>query len=67
LRPGFNEKFLAEPANGFYKNSFQDAWDVFSGNPRVQLLTIPNARALILDDQPKQADEAIASFSGGIH
>jgi pimeloyl-ACP methyl ester carboxylesterase len=67
LRPGFNEKFLAEPANGFYKNSFLDAWDAFSGNSHIQLLTIPNARALILDDQPKQTDEAIALFTGGIH
>jgi pimeloyl-ACP methyl ester carboxylesterase len=66
LRPGFNEKFLADPANGFYKVSFQDAWDAFSKNSRIQLLTIPNARALLLDDQPKQADDAIAGFTHAI-
>ncbi len=46
LRPGFNEKFLADPANSWYKTSFQDAWDAFSKNQRIQLMTIPNARAL---------------------
>ena len=62
LRPGFNEKLLADPAKSWYKNSFLDAWDAFSSNPRIQLLTISNARALLLDDQPKLADDAIAAF-----
>src|SRR5713101_4583781 len=62
LRPGFNEKFLADPANSWYKTSFQDAWDAFSKDPRIQVVTIPNARALLLDDQPKLTDEAIATF-----
>jgi pimeloyl-ACP methyl ester carboxylesterase len=62
LRPGFNGKLLADPANSWYKTSFQDAWDAFSKNPRIQVVTIPNARALLLDDQPKLTDEAIATF-----
>jgi len=62
LRPGFNEKLLADPTNSWYKTSFQDAWDAFSKNPRIQVVTIPNARALLLDDQPKLIDEAIATF-----
>jgi len=66
LVPGFNEKFLADPANRFYKRSFQDSWEPFSNNPRVQRITIPDARALILEDQPKLADEAIAAFVGKI-
>jgi pimeloyl-ACP methyl ester carboxylesterase len=66
LRPGFSEKFLADPANAFYKISFQDSWEAFSANQHIQLLTIPNARALVLDDQPKLADDAIAAFIQGI-
>ena len=62
LIPAFNEKFLADPANSYYKFVFQDAWQAFSKNPRVQRVTIPDARALLLDDQPKLADDAIASF-----
>jgi hypothetical protein len=62
LRPGFDEKFLADPANSWYKTSFQDSWDAFAKTSRIQLLTIPNARALILDDQPKLTDVAIARF-----
>src|SRR2546427_618046 len=37
IRPGFNEKFLAEPANSYYKASFQDSWDALAKNPRIQL------------------------------
>lgn len=62
LRPGFNEKLLADPTSSWYKISFQDAWDAFSKNPRIQVVTIPNARALLLDDQPKLTDETIATF-----
>lgn len=66
LIPGFNEKFLGDPTNAFYKISFQDSWEPLSKNPQVQRITIPDARALILDDQPKLADEAIAAFVGRI-
>lgn len=62
LIPGFNEKFLSDPANSGYKMVFQDAWQTYSKYPNVQLVTVPNARALILDDQPQLADDAIASF-----
>ncbi len=62
LRPGFDEKLLVDPTSSWYKTSFQDAWDAFSKNPRIQVVTIPNARALLLDDQPKLTDEAIATF-----
>jgi hypothetical protein len=63
LRPGFNETLLADPAYRGYKTSFQDAWGAFAGNARIQLLTIPQARALMLDDQPTLTDEAIAAFA----
>jgi pimeloyl-ACP methyl ester carboxylesterase len=63
LVPGFDEKFLAEPANGFAKPSFLDIWDtLIPKNPHLELVRIPNARMLVLDDQPQAADEAIASF-----
>jgi hypothetical protein len=62
LKPSFNEKLLADPASSWYKTSFQDSWDAFSKNSWIQLLTISNARALLLDDQPKLTDDAIATF-----
>jgi len=61
LIPGFNEKFLADPTNRFYKISFQDSWEPLSKSPRVQRVMIPDARALILEE-PELADEAIAKF-----
>lgn len=62
LRPGFNETLLADPAYRGYKTSFQDAWGAFSGNAQIQLRTIPQARALMLDDQPTLTDDVIAAF-----
>jgi hypothetical protein len=62
LRPGFNETVLSDPTHGWFKSGFVDAWEPVSRNPKVHLLTIPNARALILDDQPKLADDAIIAF-----
>jgi pimeloyl-ACP methyl ester carboxylesterase len=62
LRPGFNEQLLAQPALAWFRSSFLNAWDGIARNPRFELITIPNARALILDDQPALADRAIAAF-----
>jgi len=63
LLPGFDEKFFADPANAFAKPAFLDSWEMLvPKNPQLELLRIPNARMLVLDDQPKLADEAIARF-----
>lgn len=63
LVPGFDEKFLNDPANGFAKAAFLDSWETLvPKNPQLELLRIPNARMLVLDDQPKLSDEAIARF-----
>lgn len=62
LRPGFNDKLLADPAYGWLKTSFQDSWNAFSKNPRIEVMTVPNARALILEDQPKLTEDAIVTF-----
>jgi len=63
LVPGFDEKFLANPANTFAKNAFLDSWKTLvPKHPKLELVKIPNARMLVLDDQPKPADEAILSF-----
>jgi pimeloyl-ACP methyl ester carboxylesterase len=63
LVPGFDEKFLADPANAFAKPSFLDSWETLvPKHPQLELVKIPNARMLILDDQPQAADAAIAAF-----
>jgi pimeloyl-ACP methyl ester carboxylesterase len=63
LVPAFDDKFLADPANGFAKPSFLDSWEsLIPKHPRLELVKIPNARMLVLDDQPKETDEAIAAF-----
>lgn len=62
LKPGFNETLLANPGFSWFKASFHDGWNGYPPNPRVALTTIPDARALLLDDQPARADRAIATF-----
>lgn len=62
LVPGFDEKFLADPANSFAKLVLVNSWETLPKNPKLQLVKIPEARLLVLEDQPKKADEAIATF-----
>ena len=63
LVPGFDEKLLADQANSFAKLAFLDSWETLvPKHPKLELVKIPNARMLILDDQPGLADEAIAKF-----
>ena len=67
LVPGFDEKFLADPANAFAKPSFLDSWETLvPKHPQLELVKIPNARMLVLDDQPQAADDAIARFVGKV-
>jgi len=63
LVPGFDEKFLADPANGFAKLAFLDSWETLvPKHPQLELVRVSDARMLVLDDQPKLADDAIAKF-----
>jgi pimeloyl-ACP methyl ester carboxylesterase len=63
LIPGFDEKFLADPANSFAKAAFRDSWDtVIPKHPKLELVKIPNARLLVLQDDTKLTDDAIARF-----
>jgi pimeloyl-ACP methyl ester carboxylesterase len=63
LVPGFDEKFLADQANAFAKPAFLDSWETLvPKNSNLELVKIPNARMLVLDDQPKLADEVINRF-----
>jgi pimeloyl-ACP methyl ester carboxylesterase len=66
LKPGFSDALLANPALGWFRTSFHDGWNGYPRNPRVELRTIPDARALLLDDQPALADQAIATFVSGL-
>ena len=63
LIPGFDEKFLADPANSFMKVAYVDSWEtVIPKHPKLELVKIPNARLLVLEDEIKQTEEAIATF-----
>ena len=63
LIPGFDEKYLADPANSFTKMAYVDSWEtLIPKHPKVKLVKIPDARLLVLEDQPKLADDAIATF-----
>jgi pimeloyl-ACP methyl ester carboxylesterase len=61
LVPQFDEKFLAEPANSGFKTAYIDRWETLKA-PMVEITKIPDARLLVLDDQPQKADDAITKF-----
>ena len=63
LIPTFDEKFLADPANGFARNSIVGSWDtLIPKHPQLTLVRISDARLFLLDEQPGKADAAIAAF-----
>lgn len=63
LIPGFDEKFLADPANSSMKMVYIDSWETLTPkNPKVKLVKIPDARLLVLEDQPKLVDDTITEF-----
>ena len=62
LIPGFSEQLLANPRFGWFKAAFQDSWEPLRKSARLELTTVTDARALMLDDQPSLVDEAIARF-----
>jgi pimeloyl-ACP methyl ester carboxylesterase len=63
LIAGFDEKYLADPANSFTKMAYVDSWEtLIPKHPKVKLVKIPDARLLVFEDQPKLADDAIATF-----
>jgi pimeloyl-ACP methyl ester carboxylesterase len=62
LLPGFNQAVLADPAHSWFKARFEDGWTQLPRNPQRHAVTIANARAMLLDDQPKEADRAIAAY-----
>ena len=60
--PGFDEKFLADSTNNFLKASFLDAWDTAPPKPTLEIVKIPGARLLALENESKSADDALARF-----
>ena len=63
LIPDFDEKFLSDPANSFAKAAFVNSWEtVVPKHPKLELVKIPNARLLVLEDEAKLADDAVARF-----
>lgn len=63
LVPGFDEQFLAKPAYSSVKPTYMDSWDsLVSKTPQIERVTIPGARLLLLEEKPKEVDQAIANF-----
>ena len=61
LVPQFDEKFLAQPRNTSWKTNYIDRWETVK-SPLVEIAKIPDARLLVLDDQPEKTDDAITKF-----
>jgi pimeloyl-ACP methyl ester carboxylesterase len=63
LAPGFDEKFLADPANAFVRNAFVNGWDPAQiKQSRAEVVRVPGARLLLLKERSAIVDDAIAHF-----
>jgi len=63
LAPGFDEKFLADPANNSLKTAFLTGWDQsVSKQPNAELVRIPGGRLLLLRENSAIANNAIEHF-----
>ena len=63
LVPGFDEKFLADPANNFLKTAFVSAWDsAVTKQPNAELVRIPGKRLQLLKENSVIANNAIEQF-----
>jgi len=63
LVPQFDDKFLAEPANGFVETAFVNAWDAGAfKQTQAEVVRIPGARLLVLEKDTEIANKAIAGF-----
>jgi len=68
LAPGFDEKFLADPANNFVKTAFVNGWDTaLIKQPRVDVVRVPGARLLLLKERSAIVDDAVAQFVAAHH
>jgi pimeloyl-ACP methyl ester carboxylesterase len=67
LVAGFDDKFLADPANTFTRMAYVDSWQTLvPKHPKLEIVKIPNARLLIFQDQPQAANDAMTRFIEGV-
>jgi len=64
--PGFGEDHW-QPAGRPYMKAFcQDGWGAAEGaSPHLRVVTIPDTRVFIMDDQPEALDRAVDAFLAG--
>lgn len=63
LVAGFDEKYLADPANRFTKMVYVDSWETLvPKNANVQVARIPGVRLLIFQNESTQVDDTIGEF-----
>jgi pimeloyl-ACP methyl ester carboxylesterase len=63
LVPGFDEKFLDDPANNFLKKAFDTVWALFvTKHPNAEFVKIPGKRLSLLRQNAEIANKAIEQF-----
>lgn len=61
--PGFTDEFLFKPEHSYISSFFHDRWiGALPGSPNIQMVTVSDTHALIMDDRPEKLDKLIDEF-----
>lgn len=61
--PGFDEEFFAGPHDSDYMRRFcQEPWEGLEDVEKLEIVTIPGSRAMIMDDKPEELRKAMDTF-----
>src|SRR5262249_35023043 len=63
IQPSFTESVRADTTRAYLKGYLEEPWrGRLEGRPRTEVLTVPNAAILVMEDQPSIVDRKVANF-----
>lgn len=66
LIPSFSLAYLSKPENSFMAPFFHHSWlGALPGNSKIQMVTLSDTHAFMMDDQPEKFDKVVREFIAG--
>lgn len=66
LIPSFSASYFAKPENAFMPSFFHFSWlGALPGSSQIQMTTVTDTHAFIMDDQPEKFDAIVREFVSG--
>ncbi len=61
--PAFTNEFLYKPQHAYISSFFHDSWiGALPASPKIQMITLSDTHAFVMDDQPEKLDKVIHEF-----